>query len=218
MLDRSLRPLKTAALAPIATRLAPMPAGAVTGVGLGVGLGAAGLAAAGWWVPALFAWLISRVLDGLDGELARAGGTASDRGGYIDLVADAVVYAAVPIGVAVGIGTDGAWIAAAVLLAACYVNIVTVTMLAAVLEKRSAGAAARGETTTVTLPDGLIEGSETIFLLALVLAAPAVAVWTMAAMAAAVAATAVTRVLAAWPALGPEPTGSPRRSNSEIGS
>ncbi len=209
MLDRSLRPLKSTALAPAAARMAAVPPLAVTAVGLVVGLGAAGLAAVGWWLPALLAWLLNRLLDGLDGELARTTDSATDQGGYLDLVADATVYAAIPLGVAAGIGGSAAWTVAAILLAAFYINIVTVLTLAAVLEKRAAGAAARGEPTSVTLPDGLIEGTETIVLLAAILALPSLALWLMGIMAAAVLVTAGLRVRGAWGSLGVTPHRSP---------
>lgn len=220
MLDRSLRPLKSAALAPATARLAAVPPVTITALGLVIGLGSAALAAIGWWLPALVAWLINRVLDGLDGELARTTGRATDRGGYLDLVADATVYAAVPIGVAAGVGSSAAWVAAAFLLGAFYVNIVTVTMLAAIREKQAAGASARGEQTSVTLPDGLIEGTETIVLFAAILAVPAVAVWLMGFMAAAVLLTAGLRVQASWSSIdgasapASEPSPTPDRSST----
>ncbi len=217
MLDRRLRPAKARILAPATDRLATTPPLTLTGIGLVVGLGAAALAAAGWWLPALVAWLANRLADGLDGEVARRQGTTTDRGGYLDLVADTVVYAAVPLGVAAGLGTTGAWTVATILLATFYVNIATLTLLAAVLEKRGLGAATRGETTTTTLPDGLIEGFETAALFAVMLALPTLAVATMATMAALVALTAVGRVRAAWPLLddGPsEPTSTPTAAGS----
>lgn len=217
MLDRSLRPLKSAALAPVADRLAgAVPPMAITGFGLVIGLGAAALAAAGWWFPALVAWLANRVLDGLDGEVARVGGSVTDRGGYLDLAADATVYAAIPLGVAAGIDHPSAWVVAAALLAAFYVNIVTVTVLSAIWEKREAGAAARGEQTSVALPIGLIEGSETIVGFALLLALPDVAIWTMLVLASAVAVTAVCRTAAVWPHLGSDPADTVRRSPATV--
>ncbi len=216
MLDRSLRPLKTAALAPAAGSLSTVvSATTITGLGLTVGLAAAGLAAAGLWLPALVAWIVNRLLDGLDGEIARVSGSADDRGGYLDLTADAIVYAAIPLGVAAGLGRPAAWIAAGFLLATFYVNIVTVTLLSAIWEKRALGATARSEQTSVTLPAGLIEGSETVLLFALLLAVPGLAVWTMAVMAAAVAFTALSRVAAAWPHLGPQLTGQDHRPTTE---
>ena len=201
VLDQHLRPLKTAALAPAASRLGQMAPITVTAAGLAVGLAAAGLAAAGWWLAALVAWLLNRLLDGLDGELARATKQATDRGGYLDLVADATVYAAIPLGVAAGVGGGGAWTAAAFVLGAFYVNIVTVTLLAAIYEKRAVGAATRGEQTSVTLPAGLIEGTETVIFLAAILALPSLAVWLMGFLAAAVLLTAILRVARALPTL-----------------
>ncbi len=41
--------------------------------------------------------------------------------------------------------------------------------LAAILEKRSAGAKSRGELTTIAMPSGLIEGTETIVFFSLFL-------------------------------------------------
>lgn len=70
--------------------------------------------------------------------------------------------------------------------------------LAAVLEKRNAGAAARGEMTSVTMPGGLVEGAESLVLFSLMLLFPAYAVALFLAMAALVAVTALGRV--AWAA------------------
>ncbi len=205
MLDRSLRQTKTRLLAPVAARLEPVPPLALTGVGLGLGLAAAALAATGSWVPAVVAWLANRLLDGLDGEVARRTDSESDLGGYLDLTADAVAYAALPVGVAAGVDTTAAWTATAILLATFYVNVVSVTMLSAVLEKRRAGAEATGDDRTVTLPAGLIEGTETIIFFTLLLAVPGAAVWLMSAMAVLVAVTAVGRVVGAWSLLLDEP-------------
>ncbi len=205
MLDRSLRPHKTRLLAPLAAGLESVPPLAITAGGLAIGLTGAGLAAAGRWPLALAAWLLSRLADGLDGEVARRTGQGSDRGGYLDLLADTAVYAALPLGVAAGVGTEAAWVAAAALVASFYLNVVSLTLLAAVLEKRSAGAAARGEPTTTTLPPGLIEGTETVLFLSLLLLAPGWAVPLMGLMAVAVMATALDRARRAWPVLGAEP-------------
>lgn len=216
MLDRSLRPLKTAALAPAAGSLAAAVSPTViTGLGLAVGLTAAGLAATGWWIPALMAWIANRVLDGLDGEVARAAGMATDRGGYLDLTADTIVYAAIPLGVAAGLGRPSAWVAAGFLLATFHVNIVTVLLLSAIWEKRVVGAGTGAEQTSVTLPVGLIEGAETVVLFTLLLAVPDLAVWTMAAMAIAVAVTALCRVATAVPHLGSRADGQDRWSSTE---
>jgi phosphatidylglycerophosphate synthase len=196
--------VKSRLLRPLADGLDPLPPIALTAAGLVLGLAAAGLAATGHGAPALGLWLLNRLADGLDGELARRGDRCSDRGGYADLVADMVVYCAIPLGVAAGRGDRAAWIAAALLLASFSVNIVTVTHLAAILEKRSAGAAASGGATATVLPRGLVEGSETMVFLTVLVALPRFATATMLVMAAAVGVTAVGRFALAWPALGPE--------------
>ena len=65
------------------------------------------------------------------------------------------------------------WAIAAALLATFYVNTVSLLLLSAILEKRSHGTTHSGETTTITLPPALIEGTETIVLFTLALAVPA---------------------------------------------
>ncbi len=50
-----------------------------------------------------------------------------------------------------------------------FVNAASWMYLAAILEKRSAGAQSRGELTTVAMPSGLIEGTETIVFFSLFL-------------------------------------------------
>ena len=47
-------------------------------------------------VSAVVLWLINRTLDGLDGTHARINNLQSDFGGYLDIVLDFVVYAAIP--------------------------------------------------------------------------------------------------------------------------
>ncbi|MBL8095450.1 MAG: CDP-alcohol phosphatidyltransferase family protein, partial [Anaerolineales bacterium] len=118
MFDALFRRYKDRVLAPITGIVSRLSPNQVTVLAFVFGLGAAGFAAAGWTLAALAAWLTNRVLDGLDGTLARKRSAASDLGGYLDIVLDFGVYAAVPLGVAWGLGPGGAhWIALSVLLA-----------------------------------------------------------------------------------------------------
>lgn len=87
-----------------------------------------------WTVAAVVCWLAGRVFDGLDGAVARRRGTASDRGGYGDLLLDSVGYALVPLGVAFGADDRATWTVTALLLATFYINSVSWLMLAALLE------------------------------------------------------------------------------------
>lgn len=184
MLDVHLRPLKERLLGGITSALAPhVSAGLLTAAALTVTLGAAALAWADRPIAALTGWLVGRLLDGLDGSVARARGEASDWGGYLDIVADTIGYAAVPIGVALGLDTTAGWVAVAVLEGVFFVNTISWAFLAAVLEKRGAGAAATGEMTTVTMPSALVEGTETIVLFGVFLAVPSLAPWVFSVMA-----------------------------------
>lgn len=197
MLDLRLRPLKERLLEPVAARLARrVSANAISATALVITLGAAVLAAAGQPIAAVGAWLIGRLLDGLDGLVARHRGAASDFGGYLDMVADTIGYAAVPIGVALGIDERSAWIAVSVLLGTFFINTISWSYLSAVLEKRGAGASTTGEMTTITMPPALVEGTETIVLFSLFIVFPQWATWLFAAMAALVAVNIVQRL--AW--------------------
>lgn len=163
MLDSALRPLKDRLLQPVAraagARLSPA---AVTLAGLVPGLAAALLAWRGAYGAALACWLANRVLDGLDGVLARTQGRASDRGGYLDLLADFLVYALIPVGLASGRAEPEVTRAALWLLASFYVNAMSWLYLSALLERRGSGAAARGEQTAIAMPESVVGGTETI--------------------------------------------------------
>lgn len=199
MVDKVLREPKELLLSPLVRgpvrRVHPL---VVTALALAAGLGAALAAWQGAYPLALALWAVNRVLDGLDGTLARIAGRQSDLGAYLDIVADHVVAAALALGLALGSGAPGAMLAAAALLGSFYINAATWMYLAAIFEKRRAGAAARGELTSVTMPAGLIEGAETIVFYTLFLLLPGAIVplfWLMAAL---VLVTAGQRV--AWAA------------------
>ncbi|MGF1599181.1 MAG: CDP-alcohol phosphatidyltransferase family protein [Acidimicrobiales bacterium] len=171
----------------------------LTAVGLALGLVAAGLAAAAWWWAALGCWLASRVVDGLDGAVARLEGT-SPRGGFVGIVADFTVYAAFVVGIAVAI--PEARLAAVVLLGTYYVS------GAAFLAWSSAAAEARARRTgaglaldddrTVRFVGGLAEGFETIVAYAVVCVVPDRAEVVLWAFALLVGVTALQRVVFAF--------------------
>lgn len=132
MLDRPVRALlerPVGALAAVLDRPGISPDG-LTLVGLALGLGSAVAAATQLWALALVLWLVSRVVDGLDGALARrrrADGRVSgdsQAGGFLDITADFVVYGATVLGVALGATAafDAPWQPFAAVLLAYYVN------------------------------------------------------------------------------------------------
>jgi len=192
MLDSTLRPVKDRLLAPVASGpVGRVPVAAITLVGLAFTLAAAAAAWHGVTLAAVLLWLGGRFLDGLDGAVARATGQQSDTGGLFDFVADSIGYAAVPLGIAAGVDDRALWIATAVVIATFYINAVSLGQVAALLEKRSV--ADRGAT-SVVMPRGLVEGTETIVVFTLALAVPdsAATIWWV--FAAAVAVTVAERL------------------------
>ncbi len=113
----------------------------------------------GW---AFLFWVLNRTFDGLDGTVARLTERQSDFGGYLDILLDFVVYAAIPIGLVLGRPSPVNYQLLALLLGVFYVNAASWMYLAAILEKRALGATTKGEQTTVTMPVGLVGGVETI--------------------------------------------------------
>lgn len=194
MTDALLRRPKEAILGPLARRT-PVHPTAITLVALVPGIGAALAAADGRNVLAVALWLLNRLLDGLDGTVARQRSMQSDLGAYLDIIGDFLVYAAVPIGLAANTGGTGAWIAVAVLLASYYVNTVSWAYLSALLERRQHEAAAAPRLTSVAMPAGLIEGTETVVVYTIMLAVPGWSTALFWAMAGAVAVTVAQRVV-----------------------
>jgi phosphatidylserine synthase len=199
VVDRVLRPLKVRVYAPLTRALASWPADVVTAVGAGVGVTAALLAALGRFDLALVAWWSNRVLDGLDGELARAarrgGGhrVGAAQGAYLDLMADLLVYALLPLGLAAGAagtltgspatpdlaGSWAVWAAAAAAVAAFYLNLGSWTLLSAALAEAEGPRRGGADPTGIRMPAGLMEGAETIVAFSVALLWPAVAVWSL---------------------------------------
>ena len=157
-----MRRLIDPALGAAGKRLATLgvTADAVTLAGLGLGLVAAGVIAAGGpgWV-ALVPLLAGRGADGLDGAVARARGK-SDFGGYLDIVCDFVFYAAIPMAFVLRDPAANG-VAGAFLLASFYVNGATFLGYAVLAEKRGMETRSRGEK-SLYFTAGLLEGTETI--------------------------------------------------------
>ncbi len=180
--------------------LGPAP---ITLAALATGLVSAGFAAAGLAIPALILWLLNRFLDGLDGEVARVRGDACDYGGYIDMMSDVVVYAAIPLAVAFHRAEFAVAMALLLMMAAFYTNITSWSYLSALLEKRRAPDAGCTDVyeTSIEMPHGLIEGTETIVVYALLLGIPALALETALIAAAAGLISTLQRVIWAHRAL-----------------
>lgn len=165
MFDSKIRPFIDPVLNAQGARLAArgIRPDQVTLAGLGFGLLAAvlvGLGIMGW---ALAAILLSRLLDGLDGAVARAG-QPSAFGGYLDIVCDFAFYGAIPLAFVILDPSNG--LAAAFLLFSFYVNGATFLGYAVLAEKREMKTEERG-VKSLYFTGGLLEGAETIALFVL---------------------------------------------------
>lgn len=202
MLDRPARRTLRPALEAVARPLhrAGVSPNALTGVGLAVGVAAcvaAGLAAWGW---ALALWLANRLLDGLDGPVARLAWSEDSRraelGGYLDIVADFLVYGAFVAGCAVG--RPDARLACVVLLVSYYVNGTAFLAFSSVAERlRARGderVGAAGDR-SLNFVGGLAEGTETVVAHGLMVLVPSWMVTTAWVFAGIVAVTVVQRVV-----------------------
>ncbi len=170
-----MRRLKDRVGTPLAKRLQHVSPLAMSALALLVGLLASYAAYQQAYLWAFGLWYLNRALDGLDGLIARLTDSQSDLGGYVDIVTDYVIYAALPIGLVAGAPSNERYLALAFLLASFYVNSASWMYLAAILEKRSAHSP--DTDTTIVMPAGLIGGVETIVVYGVFLLFPAHIIW-----------------------------------------
>lgn len=171
----------------------------LTLVGLVFGILSAAAVALGAPIVGLILWMVNRVIDGLDGAVARLTGSQTDFGGYLDMMSDVTVYAALAIAMAVG-QSNPVWIAAGVLLASFYINITSWTLLSTMLEKRVLSEG-KPRATSMHMQAGLLEGTETIVFYAVMIAVPSMRFALMLVMAAAALFSTVQRLVFASRAL-----------------
>jgi phosphatidylglycerophosphate synthase len=162
MFDAQLRPLIDRLLNPIGRGLVAlgMTANQVTMIGAAFGLIAAGCVAAGLFYPALWFVIANRVIDGLDGAVARAS-RSSDFGGYLDIVSDFIFYSSIPLAFAVARPETA--LAAAFLIFSFIGTATSFLGFAILAEKHQVTTQIRGKKAFYYL-GGLTEGTETILL------------------------------------------------------
>lgn len=190
MLDARTRSLVRPAVDGMAARLdrVGVGPGAVTAVGLVIGVAVCVLVATEQWLAALALWLVNRTLDGVDGALARRRGP-TDLGGMLDFLADFVVYGGFVVAAAIAV--PDARVAACVLLAVYLLNNVALLSFASLIEKRGLDL---GDERSLRFTAGLTEGTETIAAYAVLCLVPEHAGTVMWCFAAMVAITVAQRV------------------------
>ena len=160
MFDAKLRPLIDPPLNRLGSALARrgVTANAITFLGLALGLAGAAAISGGYFGAGLGLILANRLLDGLDGAVARANGPTV-LGGYFDIVADFAFYVSVPLGF--GLVDPANTQAALVLVASFVLTGVSFLAYAVIAAERGARTDAHGRK-SFSYSTGLAEGGETI--------------------------------------------------------
>lgn len=170
-------------------------ANAASLTGLGIGLLAVPALAHGRYELALLAILLNRLVDGLDGPIARRG-RPTPFGGYLDIMCDMAFYGAVPLGFALADPVNA--VPAAFLLASFVCT--SASFLGRAVLAAQAGEADDGKRGRKSFfhAAGLIEGSETIAAFGLFCLLPSAFPWLAGLFAALCFWTAAARVLEAY--------------------
>ena len=160
MLDRYVRPLIDPPLKRAATWLSPrLTANAVSWLGFAATLAAGGLIAFRLYVAGLALLLLGRLLDGLDGAVARQS-TPTDQGGFLDITLDFIAYSGLVFAFALADPARNA-LASAYLTFAFVGTGSSFLAFAIMAAKRGIETEDQGKKSLYYL-SGLTEGSETI--------------------------------------------------------
>jgi phosphatidylglycerophosphate synthase len=170
-------------------------ANAASLVGLGVGLLAVPALADGRFDLALLAIVLNRLIDGLDGAIARRG-RATPFGGYLDIMCDMAFYAAVPLGFALASPANALW--AAILLASFVCTGASFLGRAVLAAGRAEPDDGKRGRKSFFYASGLIEGTETIVAFILFCLFPGAFAWLAGAFAVLCVCTAAARVVEAY--------------------
>ena len=172
MLDNSVRRLIDPTLDATGRWLAAreISANSVTWAGFAIGCAAALAIGFAWYWTGLVLLLLSRICDGLDGAVARAG-LKSDLGGYLDIVLDFAFYGMIPVAF-IFANPEQNTLAGSLLLLTFYVNGASFLTFALMSEKRGMEEDARGSK-SLLYTTGLAEATETIGVFVLMCLFPA---------------------------------------------
>jgi phosphatidylglycerophosphate synthase len=127
-----------------------------------VGIGACVAVATDRWFVGAILWLLNRVLDGLDGPLARRIGE-TQLGGFLDIMADFAIYGGLIV--AIGWSVPDARLAALVVFLGYYLNGSAFLAWSSLAQ----GHLIEGDGRSLHFPGGLAEGTETILAMLIIL-------------------------------------------------
>ncbi|SNT32313.1 CDP-alcohol phosphatidyltransferase family protein [Tropicimonas sediminicola] len=210
MIDARILPLQRRILHPPAQRLVAMGVSAdqVTLAGFVLGaLSLPALAFGAYWL-ALALILLNRLMDGLDGAIARITGP-TDRGAFIDIAFDFAFYALVPLGFALA-DPDANALAAAALITAFVGTGSSFLAFATIAAKRKISTE-KYPSKGIYYLGGLTEGAETISVFVLMCLAPSFFPLLAYLFATACVMTAFSRWYQGWVMLAPSDTISQSR-------
>lgn len=161
MLDEKLRPLKEAVLIPVSKQIGKvLSPNVMTFISFLLGTVSIVYILMGQYLLAGILWGLNRITDGLDGTIARVTGRQSDIGGYLDILADFVIYSLIPIAFVIDRGRiNSELLVLSIMLAVYYINAASWMYLSTLLHKREK---IEGQYTSVIMPLGVVEGFETI--------------------------------------------------------
>lgn len=165
---------------------------ALTWTGLGVALVAAWLVARGQPLLGITVWLVSRIIDGVDGLLAREANRTTLYGGYLDITLDMGAYSAMAVGFAASMPElQGRW----GLVLVGYVLAITTTLALSSLAERADRQL--GGNRSLQFTPGLAEAGETTAVYVAIAVLPVCARWILDLYIVLLALTAIQRTVLA---------------------
>ena len=169
MLDPIARKLIDRPLDALANQVSPkISANSITIIGFLIGTLSFIAIIKGQFTLALIFLALNRLCDGLDGAVARRR-TSTDLGAYLDILADFILWALLPVGFLLYDPQNA--FAAALLLSSFAMSMTAFLTFAMLAEKRGLSTQAQGKKSFYYLA-GLAEGTETILFFALVMLWP----------------------------------------------
>ena len=174
MFDASIRQRLDQPLDRLATVVSSrgLSANALTAIGFVIGVGACAAVVAGRWWLALGLWLMNRLVDGLDGSVARRAG-ATRLGGFLDIIADFAIYGGMVV--AIGWYVPEARLAGLFVFLGYYLNGAAFLAWSSLVAERALsdqGTDHAGDERSLNFPAGLAEGTETIIAMSVILLLP----------------------------------------------